>query len=533
MLSLIALPTAFAPPAGLSPLPHAASCSLKALQHWNPQRPLDDWAASLSCALTTESQPHATAVYKPTMKSTGWDVFEAVITTAGCSSDAELGCQAGAAAAGFLEGWLSAQRISDHLHNLLANSNFLSRSTVNSSDPKWSALVAYEQEQESWTVRESSAPGDEVMSVVPYLYAQQAGIAAGLAKAGVELFGLTPWRAAVTINLLAEEGDVLDKLFPERRVDWFGNNLSLAQRHAATLAREHCSAFIALGEYNEELFVGHNMWWSFYAMMPVLKTYTWEALPEASRGAAAGAAPVARRVQMSSLPGALSSIDDIYSLPAADQRLAVMETTNPLYDHALYERMSPRSLWCWARVMAANLLATDGAAWVDLFSLHNSGTYNNMWMVVDYKRFTKGEPLLPESGVLTIAEQLPGLISVSDETHRLATSGYFSSYNQPYLNATVHESGAAAYDEKMRKQGVTAFGYQLAGRAHLFRAYAHMLGSLEDAKKLLRWNKFQTDPVVLNSPDPSHAVVPATYGALASRGDLNPKGTGPDGVTAR
>ena len=31
--------------------------------------------------------------------------------------------------------------------------------------------------------------------------------------------------------------------------------------------------------------------------------------------------------------------------------------------------------------------------------------YNNMWMVVDYKRFSKGAPL-PPSGVLTIAEQV-------------------------------------------------------------------------------------------------------------------------------
>ena len=149
------------------------------------------------------------------------------------------------------------------------------------------------------------------------------------------------------INLMGELGDILDKLFPTRRVDWFDANLTLGRRARATLAREHCSAFIALGEYNEELYVGHNMWWSFYALMPVLKTYTWEALPEAGGGGGG-----ARRVQMSSLPGALSSIDDIYSLPAREQRLAVLETTHRLYDHRLYDQMSPRSLWCWARVMA-------------------------------------------------------------------------------------------------------------------------------------------------------------------------------------
>ena len=210
-----------------------------------------------------------------------------------------------------------------------------------------------------------------------------------------------------------------------------------------------------------------------------------------------------------------------------------------------------------------------------------------MWIVVDYKRFRKGAPLL--SGVLTIAEGAPppphssvaaprtlspsmplvprspllwphrraaGLISTSDETLRLATSGYFASFNQPYLNATVHASGAAAYDAAMRKQGVTAYSYQLAGRAHLFRAYAHMLRSLDGAKKLLRWNKHARATASNTrrpppgrrlphhlaataaararagsrptgraaSPDPSRLVVPATYGALASRGDLNRRG---------
>ena len=37
----------------------------------------------------------------------------------------------------------------------------------------------------------------------------------------------------------------------------------------------------------------------------------------------------------------------------------------------------------------------------------HSGTYSNMWIVVDYNKFVKGTPLLPNA--LTIAEQLPGV----------------------------------------------------------------------------------------------------------------------------
>ena len=34
--------------------------------------------------------------------------------------------------------------------------------------------------------------------------------------------------------------------------------------------------------------------------------------------------------------------------------------------------------------MAATRLAAGGEQWTELFSRHNSGTYNNHWMVVDH-----------------------------------------------------------------------------------------------------------------------------------------------------
>lgn len=42
------------------------------------------------------------------------------------------------------------------------------------------------------------------------------------------------------------------------------------------------------------------------------------------------------------------------------------------------------------RSIVASRLADSGAAWCDIFSQYNSGTYNNQWMIVDYNKFTKG-----------------------------------------------------------------------------------------------------------------------------------------------
>jgi hypothetical protein len=43
-----------------------------------------------------------------------------------------------------------------------------------------------------------------------------------------------------------------------------------------------------------------------------------------------------------------------------------------------------------------------------------AGTYNNQYMVVDMKLFSPGEELQP--GLLTVVEQIPGLVVSADTT---------------------------------------------------------------------------------------------------------------------
>eukprot|EP00420_Gonyaulax_spinifera_P030061 CAMPEP_0197876318 /NCGR_PEP_ID=MMETSP1439-20131203/5322_1 /TAXON_ID=66791 /ORGANISM="Gonyaulax spinifera, Strain CCMP409" /LENGTH=103 /DNA_ID=CAMNT_0043495593 /DNA_START=29 /DNA_END=336 /DNA_ORIENTATION=+ len=103
-------------------------------------------------------------------------------------------------------------------------------------------------------------------------------------------------------------------------------------------------------------------------------------------------------------------MDDFYQVG----HLAVMETTLPSYNNDLLARVKPETLPYWIRAMVANQLATNGSEWMEVFRQHNSGTYNNMWMVVDYSRFTPGQPL--PQGVLTVGEQVPGYFHWEDQT---------------------------------------------------------------------------------------------------------------------
>ena len=53
--------------------------------------------------------------------------------------------------------------------------------------------------------------------------------------------------------------------------------------------------------------------------------------------------------------------------------------------------------------MLANRLAASGWDWPGLYALHNSGSYCNQNMVLDYNLFEPGKPL--KNGTFIISEQ--------------------------------------------------------------------------------------------------------------------------------
>jgi hypothetical protein len=112
-------------------------------------------------------------------------------------------------------------------------------------------------------------------------------------------------------------------------------------------------------------------------------------------------------------------------------------------------------------------MAGSGEEWIDIFKQYNSGTYNNQWIIVNYARFTPGEPL--PDGVLHVVEQIPTRVEFEDVTHYLRLgfvaparrtrttaharrtrgtvadrgggSRYWPSYNIPYFESIFNESG--------------------------------------------------------------------------------------------
>jgi hypothetical protein len=115
-----------------------------------------------------------------------------------------------------------------------------------------------------------------------------------------------------------------------------------------------------------DIFAGHSTFFIYPQMLRIYKHYDFKL-------ASAGVAN--NRLSFSSYPGLLSSIDDFYTMP--DQNMVMVQTTNSVFDDALYKLVKPQSLLAWHRVRAACQTATGGRQWSDFIDFHNSGTYNN------------------------------------------------------------------------------------------------------------------------------------------------------------
>jgi len=260
---------------------------------------------------------------------------------------------------------------------------------------------------------------------------------------------------------------------------------------------QHCSSLVKIPKDNSDIFFGHSTWDTYSNAAPrIFKTYTVPVTRGGSR--------VTHSAHFSSTGPWLSSVDDFYTVTGTAE-LGVMETSNTLIDERLYARVHPESMLSWMRVLLANRLATDGADWARIFGLHHSGTYTNQWQVVDLALFRPGEPHLTP-GLLTVLEEVPGLLHTEDMTTHLGEQRYWPSYNVPY------------FEDIRALNGDTNGSWSTAPRAELFRKFQGQVDSVSSFQHLLRWNAYTTEPAI-SGGDPCNAI--------ACRGDLRSAGSRP------
>jgi len=190
-----------------------------------------------------------------------------------------------------------------------------------------------------------------------------------------------------------------------------------------------------------------------------------------------------------------------------------METTIGNNNADLWKYVTPQSVFEGIRAVVANRLATSGSEWASIFGDLNSGTYNNEWMLVDYKLFTKGEKNLQDN-LLWVLEQIPGAVKHGDQTDVLRNTSYWPSYNIAYYPSIFNMSGS---QELVDKYG-DWFTWSGAPRAKIFARDHDKVVDLSSMIKLMRYNDFQHDPLGKCNCTPPYSG----ENGISARSDLNP-----------
>ncbi|XP_037582875.1 putative phospholipase B-like 2 [Dermacentor silvarum] len=329
-----------------------------------------------------------------------------------------------------------------------------------------------------------------------------------------QLLGLSDALEQVPLDASREITNVTRALFFSLVGDFL--DLEPALRRTADLSSLNqvpaCSALVKVVGDNEDLYVAHNTWFLYKSMLRIQKKYTfpWHYAPGST-----GQSDIipGHTISMSSYAGKLVSLDDFYLTSAG---LAVTETSIENSNPDLWLLLDPEaSPLTWVRAMVATRLATSGREWVDIFAKKNSGTYNNQWIVVDYKLFKPGTAIVNDT--LWILEQMPGIMRQKDVSDILRKKTYWPSYNVAYFKDIFVISGQTALVEEYGDY----YSYDKAPRANMFRRYHTNVTDTESMTALMRYNDYTHDPFSKCNCTPPYN--PAY--AISSRYDLlDPQG---------
>ena len=470
----------------------------------------DDENASLTLVPAPPAAP-GDAPYEPPDDAVAWGEYAPAsvspsgtgtqhVATSGAASDADQ-----MTAAGMVEGYLTAREIADYYQNTwtyFTSPTGLNASLGSADDP--STPLGWLATQDAWArARASSARArrDTRWTVIGLLLAQLDGLVDGYAAAVAESEAAAaeghaahpklPPLSSHQLRFLNANGDLYDVIEHCRRYGGgkVGETQSalpqlLASRptytRLATAGR--CSAVVAVAPDLSDIFVGHSVWDSFSQATKVFKHVS-------TALATVGVPLTAQRVSYSSFPGELSSDDDLYLTP----RLIIASTSLHIVNPDIYRTLPPTVLLSWQRVRAATLLATNGRDWARLFSADNSGTYNNEFLVLAPSSFAPGTDAPLRPGLLTVVDQIPGLVTTVDATRAL-DRGFFPSYNLPsnlrvYDKCGLNDDVAVAAVAGRLDAPLAAtrwLSYQAAPRASIFRRDGGGIGSVARLRQVMR-----------------------------------------------
>ena len=421
----------------------------------------------------------ATAYYTDSLNETGWDKLS--ISTNPIFRD-----EIQAEGAGRLEGELTKERI--YYHYLNAKDSII----INEK------MAQFLDDQEAF-VYDSVEKGDGYMD--PMLYnaylikiqynalMEQYNISADedkkLKKINFHLMNYYPELFDLENKYRSEE---------EGEIDY--TELDNKELFKLFLERTHCSALFKIKDDLSDIYFGHNTWNSYYFTIRIIKEYNLNYNNKWVRS---------KNIIFTSYPATMSSIDDFY---LTSNGLIAIETTNGFYNDTLYSKILPNSIFTSERAMISNRISNSSKEWVENYAKYNSGTYNNQYMILDKNKVNLVNKSI-EQDAFYVVETLPGLVKINNITDILKF-GYWSSYNIPYDKEIYNISGLGEVIEK-KLEAVYYLSYDINARAKIFRRDHNTSENLEGFKKLMRLNKYLSDPY--SEKNPSYTI--------SSRSDLN------------
>ena len=426
----------------------------------------------------------ASIKYNKSLEVTGWDYL---YVSSYEKMDNKYDDEVKAYGMGYLEGLVSWERIYPFYLNLL-HSNFYDNNNEMTENVKEYLIKNLEYMKTNAINKKDNS---EYWEQVYLIYKQMQGLADGYNKVAKNKLSF------LDFQLVFSNADVEDAVYYKNITSRpHFKNMTNEEIITYSILHNHCSALIKAANDLSDIWFGHNTWTNYGQLIRIFKEYRFITNKNNLKS---------KTVAFPSYPGVLNSVDDFYYL---DSKLIVMETTNSIYDDTLYDLLKPECLLTWVRTMIANRLSSNGKNWTEIFSLENSGTYNNQFQVLDLSKINLNNKTISDEA-LYIIEQIPDYTEIKDVSYILR-KGYWPSYNIPFLKNIFEKSGYVELINQ-RPEMYESVDYSGSVRAKMFRRDQSNVKDIESYKKILRYNDYQNDEISKGN---------AAW-ALASRYDLN------------